>query len=123
MSNQPQDAGQLLKVSCLLTRRADLTHEEFFRYWTEKHTPMLAKPQPGGPQVYRYTQLHPIPESVPALRTALYDGVAEIWFASLGDAAAMFTSDHYNTVVAADEEHFLDRSKTLFLYAHEKAIM
>ena len=121
--NDPQNTDQLLKVSCLLTRRADLTHEEFFRYWTEKHTPMLAKPQPGAPKVYRYIQLRPIAESVPALRTAPYDGVAEIWFASLDDAAAMFTSDHYNTVVAADEENFLDRSKTAFLYSHEAAIL
>ena len=121
-TDHPQEASHLLTVSCLLTRRADLTHEEFFRYWTEKHTPMLAKPQPGGPRVYRYIQLHTIPETVPALQTAPYDGVAEIWFADLADAAAMFTSDHYNTVVAADEENFLDRSKTVFLYAYEKSI-
>lgn len=123
MSDQPQTREQLLKVSCLLTRRADLTHAEFHRYWTEKHTPMLAKPQSGGPKVYRYVQLHPIAETVPGLQTAPYDGVAEIWFANLDDAAAMFTSDHYNTVVAADEEHFLDRSKTVFLYAYEKPII
>ena len=123
MNDPHPDADHLLKVSCLLTRRADLTHEEFHRYWTEKHTPMLAKPQPDGPKVYRYIQLYPIAENVPALRTAPYDGVAEIWFANLDDAAAMFTSDHYNTVVAADEEKFLDRSKTVFLYSHEKTIL
>lgn len=110
-------------MSCLLTRRADLTHEEFFRYWTEQHTPVLARPQAGGPKVYRYVQLHTIAETVPALPTAPYDGVAEIWFANLADAAARFTSDHYHTVVAAEEEHFLDRSKTVFLYAYEKPIM
>ena len=53
MNDQAQPADHLLKVSCLLTRRSDLTHAEFFRYWTEKHTPMLAKPQPGAPKVYR----------------------------------------------------------------------
>ena len=123
MNDANPNAEHLLKVSCLLTRRGDLTHEQFFRYWTEKHTPMLAKPQPGAPKVYRYIQLRPIPETVPALRTAPYDGVAEIWFASLDDAAAMFTSDHYNTVVAADEENFLDRSKTVFLYSYETTIL
>ena len=83
---------------------------------------MLAKPMPGAPKVYRYVQLHPIAETVPELKTAPYDGVAEIWFANLDDAAAMFTSDHYHTVVAKDEENFLDRSKTIFLYASEKSI-
>lgn len=114
---------QLLKVSCFLTRRADLTHEEFHRYWTEKHTPMLAKPVEGAPKVYRYVQLQPIGADVPELRTATYDGVAEIWFERLEDAAAMFTSERYNTVVAKDEENFLDRSKTTFLYSIEQQII
>lgn len=123
MTDQTPSAKDLLKVSCLLTRRADLTHEEFHRYWTEKHTPMLATPQPGAPKVYRYVQLHPTSETVAGLKTAPYDGVAEIWFDKLDDAAAMFTSEHYNTVVAKDEENFLDRSKTTFIYAYEKIIL
>ena len=123
MTNDQGEGVTLLKVSCLLTRRSDLTHEQFFRYWTEKHTPMLATPDPAAPKVYRYVQLHPIPDTVTALKTAPFDGVAEIWFESLEDAAAMFTSEHYNTVVAKDEENFLDRSKTVFLYANEKTII
>lgn len=123
MTDQQEGTDGFLKVSCLLTRREGMTHAEFHRYWTEKHTPMLAKPQPGAPKVRRYVQLHPIAEDVPELRTATYDGVAEIWFESLDDAAAMFTSEHYKTVVAADEENFLDRSKTVFLYSREKTIL
>ncbi len=123
MANNQDESTALLKVSCLLTRRSNLTHEQFFRYWTEKHTPMLAKPDPTAPKVYRYVQLQPIPETVPRLKTAPYDGVAEVWFESIEDAAAMFTSEHYNTVVAKDEENFLDRSKTVFLYAMEKTII
>ena len=84
---------------------------------------MLAKPDPAGPRVHRYVQLHPISDTVPALKTATYDGVAEIWLESLEDAAAMFTSEHYETVVARDEENFLDRAKTVFLYAEEKVIV
>lgn len=75
---------------------------------------MPAKPMPGAPKIYEYIQLRPIAKSVPASQTAPYDGIAEIWFTNLEDAAAMFTSDHYNTVVATDEENFLDRSKTAF---------
>lgn len=123
MADDTKNEGTLLKVSCFLTRRADLSHDEFHRYWTEKHTPMLAKPMPGAPKVYRYVQLYPIRENVPALHIAPYDGVAEIWFDDLEGAAAMFTSDYYNTVVAKDEKNFLDRSKTVFLYAHEKTII
>lgn len=31
MNDPRQNTDHLLKVSCLLTRRSDLTHEEFFR--------------------------------------------------------------------------------------------
>ena len=117
------DERELLKVSCYLTRHPGLSHEEFYRYWTEEHTPMLDKPMPGAPKVHRYVQLYPIPETIPSLATAPFDGVAKIWFDTLEDAAAMFTSEHYNTVVAADEENFLDRSRTLFMYASEKQII
>ncbi len=127
MTNEPKIDHQIndtwLKVSCFLTRRPDLSHDEFFHYWTEVHTPMLAKPMPGAPTIHRYIQLRTIPEDVPALKTAPYDGVAEIWFDDLAGAAAMFTSDHYNTVVAKDEENFLDRTKTAFLYSYEKSII
>ena len=84
---------------------------------------MLAKPVEGAPKVYRYVQLHPTADALPDIRGAGFDGVAEIWFETIDDAAAMFTSDHYKTVVAEDEENFLDRSKTLFLYAHEKQVI
>ena len=35
----------------------------------------------------------------------------------------MFTSEHYEAVVARDEDQFLDRAKTVFLYAEEKVIV
>jgi hypothetical protein len=38
-------------------------------------------------------------------------------------AAALFASDQYNTVIADDEANFLDRSKTVFLYANETVIV
>ena len=50
MSDTTISDKRLLKVSCLLTRKEGTTHEEFHRYWTEKHTPMLSKPQPGAPR-------------------------------------------------------------------------
>ena len=38
MTNDRNDGVELLKVSCLLTRRPDLTHDQFFDYWTQQHT-------------------------------------------------------------------------------------
>jgi EthD domain len=42
----------MLKINVFLTRRADLTREEFDQYWKEKHTPLLAA-MPATPEVVR----------------------------------------------------------------------
>lgn len=112
----------MIKISISLTRRADLTHAEFTEYWTKHHTPMLADLPPGALQVSRYVQLQPVEDSIPGVQTAEADGVAELWVDSVADAAQWFTSETYSTVIAADEENFLDRSKTRFLYSTEEVI-
>lgn len=112
----------MIKVSVFLTRRPGLTHEEFVTYWTQKHTPLLASLPPGAIQVHRYVQLLPTSDEIPGISTASYDGVAELWVDSVADAAAWFTSDTYHGEIAADEDNFLDRSATRFLYSTETVV-
>lgn len=112
----------MTKITILLTRRSDLTHEEFIEYWTQKHTPLLAQLPGDEVTVDRYVQLQPTGDSIPGVRTSAVDGVAELWVDSVEDAARWFTSETYRTVVAEDEANFLDRDKTEFLYATEQPI-
>ncbi|MGO8170547.1 EthD domain-containing protein [Rhizobium ruizarguesonis] len=65
-----------------MTRRADLSFEEFSHYWVNKHRPLVQTIWPIMENAFRYAQQHSInavPEGVPA---APYDGVAELWFES-----------------------------------------
>ena len=112
----------MYKITILLTRRSDLSHEEFVNYWTQKHTPLLAELPGDEVTVRRYVQLLPTDDSIPGFETAPADGVAELWVDKVADAAKWFTSETYTTVVAADEANFLDRSKTQVLYATEQII-
>jgi uncharacterized protein (TIGR02118 family) len=112
----------MIKVSIFLTRHPDLTRDEFVAYWTQKHTPLLASLPPGALQVHRYVQLLPTDGEIPGIDTASYDGVAELWVDSVADAATWFTSAAYNSDIAADEENFLDRSATRFLYSTETVV-
>jgi len=66
---------------------------------------------------------HSTDDAVDGLPTAPYDGIAEVWVDDISAAAALFASDHCNTVIAADEANFLDRSKTVFLDANETVIV
>ena len=83
---------------------------------------MLAELPPGAVKVARYVQLQPVEEQIPSMRTAERDGVAELWVDSVADAAQWFTSETYSTVITAEEENVLDRTKTPFLYAPEETI-
>lgn len=112
----------MIKITILLTRRSDLTHDEFIEYWTQKHTPLLSQLPNDEVTVSRYVQLQPTGDSIPGVATAPVDGVAELWVDSVSDAEAWFTSPTYQTVVAEDEANFLDRSQTQFLYATEHVI-
>ena len=75
----------MIKSLSLLTRRPELTHEEFVRHWLDIHAP-LAHAVPG---VRRYVQNHIRDErhraDIPTTDVAV-DGVAELWF---DDRAAM----------------------------------
>jgi uncharacterized protein (TIGR02118 family) len=113
----------MLKINVFLTRRADLTREEFDEYWKQKHTPLLAAMPATQEVVRRYVQLRSTDDAVEGLPTAPYDGIAEVWVDDISSAAALFASDHYNTVIAADEANFMDRSKTVFLYSDETVIV
>lgn len=112
----------MIKLSIFLTRRADLNHEEFVEYWTLKHTPLIASLPGGEVPVRRYVQLLPTDDEIPGVSTVVYDGVAEVWVDDIADAARWFTSDTYTTTVAEDEEKFIDRSQTRFLYTTETSI-
>ncbi|HZT89134.1 MAG TPA: EthD family reductase [Stellaceae bacterium] len=75
----------MIKSLSLLTRKPDLTHEEFMRHWVEVHAP-LAHAVPG---LRRYVQNHIVEErtrpDIPTADVAI-DGIAELWF---DDRAAM----------------------------------
>ncbi|MGP9683933.1 EthD domain-containing protein [Brachybacterium sp. AOP3-A1-3] len=112
----------MVKLSIFLTRRADLTHDEFVDYWTTKHTPMIASVPGEEVPVRRYVQLMPTGDEIAGITTSSYDGVAELWVDGIADATSWFTSEAYTTTIAVDEERFLDRSKTRFLYATEELV-
>ena len=75
----------MIKSLGLLTRKPELTHEQFVKHWLEIHAP-LAHAVPG---VRRYVQNHIIEErtrpDIPTTEAAI-DGIAELWF---DDRAAM----------------------------------
>jgi uncharacterized protein (TIGR02118 family) len=69
----------VIKSIGLLTRRSDMTHEQFVRHWVEVHAP-LAHAVPG---LRRYVQSHIVAErhrpDIPSHDLEI-DGIAELWY-------------------------------------------
>jgi uncharacterized protein (TIGR02118 family) len=72
----------MIKVLGLLTRKAEITHEEFVRHWYDIHGP-LAHAVPG---IRRYVQSHIIDTrtrpDIPETNVEV-DGIAELWYDDL----------------------------------------
>lgn len=113
----------MIQITMLLTRRADLSHEQFVDYWTKKHTPKIAAMPNTTAVATKYVQLLPTADTLPGVNMLPCDAIAEVWVDSVEDAKTLFMSEQYQNVVGKDEENFLDRSKTQFFFATEHMVV
>jgi hypothetical protein len=103
-------AGEEMKVYCFIPRRPDFSEAEFHDYWRDVHG-VLAKPIDT---FTAYHQAHRIEVAdVPGLATR-HDGVAELWFADLEDAAGLAENRIYVETVIPDEQNFMDLGPNAF---------
>ena len=105
----------MVKIVLLLSRRPDLSAEDFRRYWHERHRPLLER-LPGLRRLVLNDVL-PAPDGVP---TAC-DGIAEDWFDSPAAMQAAFASAA-GQAVAADAANFLDLSRLHLLVVDEREV-
>lgn len=95
----------MFKAMILLTRRADMTHEEFVQWWLGDHAPRAAR--------------------LPRLRRAVFnvvdeghedaslDGVSELWFDSRDDFDAAYASEVGKAVAADSLAHVSGRVRLI----------
>ena len=109
----------MIKSLSLLTRRPELTHEQFVKHWVEIHAP-LAHRVPG---LLRYVQSHIVEErkrpDIPSHDVEV-DGVAELWYESRESMAKAHASPEAKAL-HADGALFIGRIKTFTI--EEKVII
>jgi uncharacterized protein (TIGR02118 family) len=113
----------VIKVSVFLTHRPDLSHEQFSAYWREKHAPLALSLGPLRSLARRYVQQRPAERVPNQLPLAPSDGIAEVWFDNLDDALKLLGHELFLSVIAKDEENFLDRSRTAIFISEETKII
>jgi uncharacterized protein (TIGR02118 family) len=75
----------VFKAIILLTRRDDMTHDEFVRWWLDEHVPLAS----GLPGVRRVV-LNVVDEGADE---AGVDGISELWFDTRADFDDAYASD------------------------------
>ena len=121
----------MIKLVFCLRRQAQLTREEFQRYWLEHHGPLVRK-HAAALRIQRYVQTHtlggPITEALRASRGAPeeYDGVAEIWWRSeqdLTEATASQAGRAAGQELLEDERRFIDLAHSPLWVCQERPIL
>jgi uncharacterized protein (TIGR02118 family) len=100
----------VIKSISLLTRKEELTHEQFVRHWVDVHAP-LAHAVPG---LRRYVQSHIVEErrrpDIPELDVEV-DGIAELWYDDRESMTRAMASAEAKAL-HADGARFIGRIKT-----------
>lgn len=115
-----QDTGQnskMIKLVYCITKRPDLSDEEFFRYWKNIHGPIGA----SIPRLRKLVQSHRINIQGGKCPPA-YDGIAELWFDTVEDLLAARQSPEWQASTA-DESNFIDHSRVVYFVTEEHIIM
>jgi len=90
----------MFKAMIMLTRGADMSHEEFKNWWLGEHQ-LLAKQLPGVQKI-RFNV-------VDQDETAPCDGVAELWFESQEAFTAAYATEIGKAVAADSMSHLASR--------------
>ena len=107
----------MIKLVYCITKRPELSDEEFFRYWKNIHGPIGAR----TPRLRKLIQSHRI--NIPGDKyPPAYDGIAELWFDTIEDLLAARQSPEWQASTA-DEANFIDHTKVAYFVTEEHALV
>ena len=122
----------MIKLVFTLRRREGMTREEFQHYWREEHAPLVAR-HAETLRIRRYVQVHARETALDAALAAsrgaepgVYDGVAELWWDSLEDLMAAYSSEAGQAAGAElleDEAKFIDLPRSPLWLGEENEVV
>lgn len=118
----------MIKLIMCLTRRADLSREQFLDYWLNSHGPFFME-NASKMRAKRYIQDHTLNSPLNTMMRdargmmAEYDGVAEVWFDSeedLVDAMSSSEGQELSAALLKDEGNFVDHARSCAFLVREQ---
>ena len=120
----------MVKLVYCLRRRADVSPEEFYRYWLDTHGPKV-KNTAEAMRALRYIQSHTCAPEVNQAFVAsrglapAYDGITEVWWNNIEDLKAAMASPAGSEAMAMlreDESRFIEFSQSCVFMTTEHVI-
>ena len=120
----------MIKLTFPLVRLPHLTREAFQDYWWGTHGPLVTSVRETL-RIKRYVQMHSMPDEISqGLRLSrnappAYDGVAQLWYASLEDLGALAgnkAAQEAGRMLLEDERKFIDHAKSPIWWGQERVI-
>ena len=121
----------MIKLTFALVRLPHLTRDQFQDYWLNIHGPLVASVK-DSLRIRRYVQLHSFDEALSAgIRASRdappqFDGVAQLWYDSLEDLAALADDPAARAagrLLLEDEKTFIALPKSPLWWGEEKVII
>ncbi len=121
----------MIKLVFCVRRRADLSAQQFRKYWLETHGP-LVRSHAAVLGIQRYVQSHTLEGTVnDQLRAsrgaaAAYDGIAEVWWAdreSMERTLSAKEAAAAGKALAVDEAKFIDLARSSLFLTEEHAFL
>lgn len=101
----------MIKRVSLIRRKPGMTREEFLAHWTGPHADIVR--QMPGVKGLRFGKVQSWnPED------AAWDGVGEVWFDSVEDAAKAFATEPYASQLVEDRKKFMGEAQSCFVVEH-----
>ena len=108
----------MVKLIYCISKKPELTVEQFQTYWRQTHAPIAAR----IPGLRRYVQCHVVPSLYGGATAPAYDGAAELWWDDLDAMRAAMGSPEVKAAME-DEKNFIDHSRVASFVTEEKAIV
>ena len=122
----------MIKLVFTLRRRPDMSREEFQAYWRDRHAPLVRR-HAEVLRIRRYVQTHARASELSAALGAsrggepdYYDGVAELWWDSLEDLAAVISTEEGQAAaneLLEDERRFIDLESSPLWLGEEHVVV
>jgi uncharacterized protein (TIGR02118 family) len=107
----------MIKLVYCFARKADISPDEFSRYWRDVHGPIGLR-IPGLRRFVQSVAIHDPRD----LQAPSFDGMVELWFDDIEAILRARASPEWQASTE-DERHFIDHSSTAYFLSQERTLL